>query len=111
VDDAPEFTRALLSPLAQALERSLNSYTREEANIRMLAVHALILRSRWEASRLPNTLAELNPGELAIDPFTGKPLQYEVQGRSYRLYSAGPLAPANDPQTVNGRKPVMVVPD
>jgi hypothetical protein len=94
VDEAPEFTRALLSPLAQALDRSLNSYTREEANIRMLAVHSLIIRSRWETGRLPNTLADLNTGELAIDPFTGKPLQYEVQGRTYRLYSAGPVIAA-----------------
>jgi len=110
VDDAPEFSRALLSPLAQALERSLSAYTREEANIRMLAVHAMILRSRWETGRLPNTLAEVRAGDLALDPFTGKSLQYEVQGRAYRLYSAGPLA-ANDPQAVNGRKPVAVVPE
>jgi hypothetical protein len=111
VDDAPEFGRALLSPIAQVLDRSLSSYTREEANIRMLAVHAMILRSRWETSRLPGNLAELNPGELAVDPFTGKQLQYEVQGRTYRLFSAGPLAAATDPQAVNGRKPVAVVPE
>jgi len=111
VDEAPEFSRALLLPVARVLERSLSAYTREEANIRMLAVHAMILRSRWELGRLPSALTDVNAGDLALDPFTGKSLQYEVQGRNYRLFSAGPLATAGDPQAVNGRKPVAVVPE
>jgi hypothetical protein len=111
VDDAPEFSRALLSPVAQILERTLSAYTREEANVRMLAVHALIIHARWEQGHLPSALAEVNAGDLALDPFTGKALQYEVLGRTYRLFSAGPLAPATDPQAVNGRKPVAVVPE
>jgi hypothetical protein len=110
VENAPDFARALLSPLAAALEHSLNSYNREEANIRQLAVHALILRHRWNTDKLPAELSELNPGDLALDPYTGKPLIYEPLGRAYRLYSAGPLAAATDPQAVNGRKPVSVVP-
>lgn len=110
VDEGPEFSRALLTPITQVLGRALDGYTREEANVRMLAVHALILRYRWELGRLPGSLAELNPGALAIDPFTGKTLLYEVEGRAYRLSSAGPLA-VNDPQSVNGRKPISVVPE
>jgi hypothetical protein len=110
VEEAPEFSRALLTPVTQTLGRALDGYTREEANIRMLAVHALILRYRWEMGRPPASLAQVNPGALAIDPFTGKALLYEAEGRSYRLSSAGPLA-VNDPQAVNGRKPVTVVPE
>lgn len=111
VAEAPEFSRALLAPLAQVLDRSLSAYTKEEANIRMLALHAVILRARWETGRPPSTLAELNAGELALDPFTGKSLQYEAQGRRYRLFSAGPLAEANDPLAIEGRRPVAVVPE
>jgi len=111
VEQASEFAKALLSPIATVMVSSLNAYTREEANIRQLALHALILRYRWDTDKLPTSLAELNPGDLAIDPYTGKSLIFEPQGRSYRLYSAGPLAAATDPQAVNGRKPVSVVPE
>ncbi|MGV3721106.1 MAG: hypothetical protein ACO1SX_09370, partial [Actinomycetota bacterium] len=68
VANAPDFARALLAPLAASLEHSMNAYTREEANVRQLAVHALILRCRWDTDKLPTSLTDLNPGDLAIDP-------------------------------------------
>ena len=61
----------------------------EEARLRLLAIHAAILRYRWERDQVPASLADLNLGDLAIDPFTGQPLTYEPLGRKYRLASAG----------------------
>jgi hypothetical protein len=64
-------------------------YTIEEARLRLLAIHAAILRYRWEHDQVPVSLAALDLGDLAIDPFTGQPLEYEPLGRKYRLASAG----------------------
>jgi hypothetical protein len=111
VDDGPELSRTLLGLFTPTLQRTLDGYIREEANIRMLALHARIIQYRWENDRLPGTLDALNAANLTLDPFTGQPFQYEVTGRKYRLFSAGPLAAANDPEAVNGRKPVSVVPE
>jgi hypothetical protein len=100
----------LISQVVAPLTQVSNSYSREQAQIRLLACHAAIRRSRWEHDRLPASLAEPNLGELTIDPFTGQPLQYVVRGTRYELTSAGPPAAADDPQAVDGRKPVSVVP-
>lgn len=99
----------VLSPL---LSRVGDYYTREMAQVRLLACHAAILRFRWEQNRLPSGLDELDLGPLAIDSFTGESLQYSVEGsRRYRLTSAGPRAPADDDRAVNGRLPIAINPD
>jgi hypothetical protein len=86
------------------------AYAREQARVRLLACHAAVLRYRWEHNQVPRTLAELRLGELATDPFTGQPLEYEGTGRRYRLVSVGPEAPADDPKAIGGRVPVSIVP-
>lgn len=102
-------TVRLLAPSFNAL---LDGYTREMARVRLLACHAAIRRFRWEQNRLPITLEEARLGGLAIDPFTGKELQYAATGsRTYRLTSAGPEARPDDPKGVEGRVPVSVTPD
>lgn len=101
----------VVKSLAPAMNRVDDAYGREEAHVRVLACHAAIRRYRWEHGKLPGGLAELNLGELAIDPFTGQPLQYEIKGRRYRLASVGALADADDPNAVNGRRPVSITPD
>lgn len=109
VSTAPEFTRGLLTPVVAALHRAMDSYTREMAMVRLLACHARIRSFRWQQSKLPGSLAELQLGDLQLDPFTGSPLEYTPLDRGYRLLSAGPAAP-QDPKAVNGRKPVSVIP-
>lgn len=86
-------------------------YAGREARIRLLAVHAAVLRYRWEHDRLPVSLEDLHLGELLTDPFTGQPLKYEAQGKRYRLWSLGPLADADDPKAVDGRRPLTLTPD
>jgi hypothetical protein len=100
----------LAKTLLPSLDRASLGYTSQEARIGLLACHAAIRRYRWENDRLPDNLAALNLGELAVDAFTGQPLQYERQGVRYRLTSAGPAADANDPKAVNGRRPVSIGP-
>jgi hypothetical protein len=92
------------------LSQVSDKYTQVQAEIRLLACHAAILRYKWDQDRLPASLAALHLEELTIDPFTGQPLQYEPRGARYRLTSVGPPAAADDPKAVDGRRPVSVVP-
>ena len=78
-----------------------DKYIAVDAMVRLLAVHSAILAYRWEEDHLPAGLALLNLGDLAVDPFTGQPLKYEVTGRRYRLGSAG----------ATGYPPVSVTPE
>jgi hypothetical protein len=97
--------------LLPSLSLVSDRYTREMAQVRLLACHCAILRHRWEHDRLPRNLEVLKLGPLALDPFTGQSLQYRVQGLRYTLTSAGPRAEADDPEAVNGRRPVSLVPE
>jgi hypothetical protein len=87
-----------------------DKYAEAEARVRLLACHAAIRRYLWEHDRLPANLADLGLGDIALDPFTGQPLQYRVSGRTYEVASAGPVVDADDPRAVDGRRPVDVVP-
>ncbi len=56
------------------------------AQVRLLLLHTKILQYRWSYRRLPKTLAEV---DASIDPLSGKPFRYEVNGMNYRLWSEG----------------------
>lgn len=102
----------LASMLIPSFQHVDNVYTREQAQIQLLACHAAIRRYRWEHDRLPSSLDELRLGTLAIDPYTGSPLRYEVKGKRYSLLAAGAEARnLDDPGVVNGRVPVTLTPD
>jgi hypothetical protein len=115
-----ERQRALLEPAQEgglasfaarflpSVTASSDAFSREQAYLRLLACHAAILRYRWEHDRLPRSLDELNLGVLAIDPFTGAPLEYRMTGRQYLLTSVGPVSSADNPRAVDGRVPVSV---
>jgi hypothetical protein len=98
----------LLSP---SVTKPSEAFTTAAARLQLLAVHAAVLRYRWEREQVPPNLAALELGDLVIDPCTGAPLKYEPQGRRrYRLTSAGRPADANDPNAVEGRRPLSIVP-
>jgi hypothetical protein len=87
-DGSPEgrVARMLLPVTAQAM----TSFTRSQARMQLLGVHAALRRFRWEHERLPDSLAELRLGDLAVDPFTGQSLVYRRTGpTAYELSSAG----------------------
>ena len=71
-------------------DRVAYRYDRERANIQMLGVRAALRRYHWERMRYPARLSELRLGELAIDPFTGKPFTYRLEGDAYTLKAEDP---------------------
>ena len=72
-------------------QRIMNAYTTDQARLRMLGVHALIHRYRWEHNALPDALAQLHAANLVKDAFTGSEIVYKRDGDRYTLTSQGPL--------------------
>jgi hypothetical protein len=99
---------AVMTPKYQEVDER---YTRAAARIRLLACHCIVHQYRWEYDRLPPHLDVLNVADLAIDPFTGHPLQYTVHGSRYTLTSVGAPADPSDLRTVHGRQPVSLTPE
>jgi hypothetical protein len=103
--------------MADILTGYLLVHDASPGRLRLLACHALIRRFVWERNRLPASLAEVAPGNLAIDPFTGTALRYEKQStRRYRLSSVGWLANRDEDgeeekDAVDGRIPLTLLPD
>jgi hypothetical protein len=119
-DDLAARLATAIAP-ASMLSQAGFKYAQVQAETRLLALHAAIRRYRWEHDRLPASLDDLlrhaggreaiaNRGELSLDLFTGQPLKYEVRGARFRLTSAGPPAAADDPNAVEGHRPVSIVP-
>ncbi len=62
----------------------------EVAEMRLLGCAAAIKLYKQRTGQYPNSLSELNLGDMVIDPFTGKPFIYRVdQRRGFQLYSVG----------------------
>jgi tetratricopeptide (TPR) repeat protein len=60
---------------------------RSLANGRILRVSANCLAQRARSGKLPAELPTL--GQDSLDPFTGKPLLYIIEGDSFKVYSVG----------------------
>ncbi|HEV2471555.1 MAG TPA: hypothetical protein VGS41_02750 [Chthonomonadales bacterium] len=88
-DEGPEV--ALFDLVNLSLPRILDRYTVDRARLQLLACHAAIRKFQWEYNRLPDTLSELRLGDLATDPFSGKPFGYRQTGGAFELYSVGPV--------------------
>jgi hypothetical protein len=101
---------ALASRLVEAEAGLAEIYGVRRAWLRMLACHAAVRGYRWENGSLPTSLDALGLGELATDPFTGKPLTYQPEGSRYTLRSEGPAARPGDLRARDGRRPISVVP-
>ncbi len=71
-------------------DRVAYRYDRERASMQMLGVRAALRRYHWERMRFPARLSELRLGELAIDPFTGKPFTYRLEADAYTLKAEDP---------------------
>jgi len=56
---------------------------------RLLIAHLLLRKYRLREGHYPSTLEALNMEELAIDPFSRRPLIYRLTGERYLLYSVG----------------------
>jgi hypothetical protein len=92
-------------------QRILDRYTSDQAKLRLLAVHALIRRYRWEYNALPTALTELQAPDLVKDPFTDDQIVYQRDGDSYTLYSKGPVKRDDNGNEVSSeRVPVKLAP-
>jgi len=86
---ADTFTQTVAEMLVPTFTQVLERSTRMEAQLRLLGVHAAVLQHRWWYDQLPAKLEVLKLGDLAIDPFSGKPFVYKIEPTGYRLYSVG----------------------
>ena len=90
--DKPEWIKqANVMSQIDSMDIEMNGLQKERLSLRLLAVHTVICKFRWEHDRLPRTLAELKLKTRIIDPITHKSFQYKVEGDSYLLTSAMPI--------------------
>jgi hypothetical protein len=91
VDDNPTAPGAVLfRGMTSDPQKFLNRYTKEQTQLRMLAVHALIHHYRWDHNMLPNGLAELGIAGLVKDSMNGNDIVYARDGDRYTLHAQGP---------------------
>ena len=69
----------------------LKKYTRDQSQLRMLGVHALVHRYRWEHNALPSNLTELSASGMVKDAFTGSEIVYRRDGDRYTLTIQEPV--------------------
>lgn len=74
-----------IPPLSMVAQRYWETRTRR----RLMIAHLLLREYYLREGRYPASLDELNLQELAIDPFSGRPLIYRRTGDRYQLYSVG----------------------
>ncbi len=83
--DAALFRLLTVDPL-----QIMDKYERDRTQLRMLEVHALICRYRWQHDTLPNALTDLRAPKLVKDPLTGSEILYQRDGDHYTLSTQGP---------------------
>ncbi len=90
-DKEPFEPRHMLSAiLIPALVPFLQREAVELAQIRLMGCVAAIRLYKSRTGRYPDQLSALNLGEMAIDPFSGKPFVYKVDPqRGFLIYSLG----------------------
>ncbi len=76
---------ALFRAISVDPQAVLDKYTRDQTQLRILGVHALIHRYRWDHNTLPNGLAELHAPNLVKDSFTESAVVYTRDGEHYIL--------------------------
>ena len=56
---------------------------------RLLHLNAKVLEYRWLNGDLPAALADCVDSKEAVDPLSGEPFVYKLQGKTYELFSVG----------------------
>ena len=102
----------LVGVFMPSLGLASDRFVQDQAQVQLLGVHAAIRRYRWEHDSLPNSLAELKLGELAIDPFNGLTLEYKrLDENRYELSSAGPIDRSPETGGPGKRKKLSLTPN
>jgi hypothetical protein len=71
-------------------QQVVDKYTRDQTQLRLLGVHVLIHRYRWDHNALPAGLADLHAPGIIKDPLTGAEILYQRDGDRYTLTSHDP---------------------
>ncbi len=88
--DFPKARHPLNSILLPVFQEPIHQADAEVAIARMLGCVAAIRLHKQRTGRYPTSLEALKLGDLAIDPFTGKPFIYKVDPRKgFLIYSVG----------------------
>jgi hypothetical protein len=100
------YTRAMLGILQPALGRTIEEQARHEARVDMARIAIALERHYLETGTYPVSLdpvASVLGEQVPVDPFTGRPYQYQLSDDGYRLYSLG--VNQTDDGGVQGRGP------
>lgn len=85
-----DFVNGLLVNLSPSYGMVLPASARAKTQLRLLRMHALIIKYRWENEKLPAKLADAVPKAELVDPFSNAAFVYEREGNfGYRLFSKG----------------------
>ncbi len=106
--DSPDerLAEELWTGMAPSFEKILERWTLQIAQMQLFGVHAAIRWHLWEYGKVPQTLDELKLGRLALDPFTGSPMEYKPTGpETYELTCAGPFERGPEGESTGRRQP------
>lgn len=88
--DYPRVSHPLNEDVISIFEETIQRYEASVALTRLLGCVAAVRLHKIRTGHYPASLEQLNLGELAIDPFTGKPFVYRVDRRQgFLIYSVG----------------------
>ncbi|HVT14215.1 MAG TPA: hypothetical protein VHE55_18275 [Fimbriimonadaceae bacterium] len=112
-----DLSDAILNMMTPIHSQATLAVLRSRTQLRLLDLHARIIRFRWHNNRLPKDLKEVAPENLIADPMTKTTFVYELKDGGYRLYgrgldSTGPIdlkyrRPANLPGQDDGPIPPL----
>jgi hypothetical protein len=87
IDSTNEPAATLSRLLTADPQKIINTYASENARYRLLAIHALIHKYRWDYAALPASLDLLKAKDLVVDTISGRKIHYELTQDRYELTS------------------------
>lgn len=69
--------------------QSFTADIKRRTQLRLLRLHAMIQKFKWESGRLPKNLDEIEEPKAVIDPLTDKKFSYEILAEGYALFGDG----------------------
>lgn len=90
INSLEELADAFAIETTPVFNQVIQSAAKAKTQLRLLQLHASVIKFRWENDRLPEKLSEAVPAAQTMDPFSNAPFVFEPQGYfGYRLYSSG----------------------
>ena len=90
IDQAASPGAALFRAITIDPQQILDKYARDQTQLRLLGVHVLIHRYRWDHNILPDSLSEMRAPNLVHDASSGAEIVYQREGDRYLLTSPTP---------------------